>query len=121
MTRIYLFDEATQQNSIWNAQKNLNQFLKENITVNMQYLSISDNVQYFLSELYPFHYWFVYTYKNVSGSASHSWNCENCFAMLNVNGSYHILVAAIPRASVGNSTLVQDSYFTAGINKYNNA
>ena len=67
LNRIVQFDQAAQvpTNVIWNAQRNMNSFVKYTLTSQMNETVISKVPQDYLTNLAPSYRWMVYTYTSV--------------------------------------------------------
>jgi len=79
INRIMQFDQQAKDQALWNAQRNLNLFIKTNITAAMNTSTISDSVQSFLTTLTPSHRWLVLTYESINSAMDNSWRCQFCF------------------------------------------
>ena len=108
-------------NTLWNAQRNLNAFLNNEIDANSTYAQVASDVYNFYGFRFPESYWLVYVYENVKGQSQNSWKCKGCFATLNVKNKYNVIVASIPTDSVPNTDIVNNSTFDDMINNYDNA
>lgn len=108
-------------NSItWNAERNFRYFLLNNVTATDDYKSVSMKVAEFFMNLYPSRYWLTYAYQNVQGQSMNSWKCLYCFAALNVNSTYNIVVASIDKQAQPNTALINSTVFDTSINNYKN-
>ncbi|CDW77846.1 UNKNOWN [Stylonychia lemnae] len=120
--RIVAYDSLLQdqENINWNAERNLRLFLKEQVQAGMTHQDVSTKIQAYFTQMYPSRYWIVYTYDNIQGESVNSWKCKYCFAALNVQGAFNILMGSVDRNSVANTALINDPYFTSSINNYVN-
>lgn len=115
LNRIMQFDQTAKDNSLWNAQRNMNSFVKTNVTQTMNMSEVSEGAQQFLTKISPSYRWMIYTYTTVQSAQLNSWRCQSCFVTLNANGAgqgtFNILVIGVPLAGTGNTTLL--STFTS--------
>jgi len=85
----------------------------------MSYHDVAESVHTFFSSNYPSRYWIIYVYDNIQGESINSWRCKYCFAALNVNSSFNILMGSIDKKATPNTDLINDPYFN-NINNYVN-
>ena len=108
VNRVILLDKAAQDNSVWNAQRNLNSFIAKNVTSGQTAAVVSESAQTFLSNIIPSHRWIVYAYPVVFGAAANSWRCmqKTCFISVNASATYNMLVIGYPYSAYGNPDLL---------------
>lgn len=112
--------QSLNENSItWNAQRNLREYLKEEIADDATYVEVASQVQSIFNDIFPSRYWLVYAYQNVKGQSINAWDCVSCFAALNVKDKYNIVIASVNKNAVPNTDLIFSPVFD-NINDYSN-
>ncbi len=107
INRIVDFDQASKNNAIWNAQRNLNLFIARNITDQTLNKKLIADMSYdYLTQIIPTHRWMIYVYTSTASASANSWRCTNCFVSYNYRIPYSILVIGVPYSSFGNPSLL---------------
>lgn len=121
INRIMQFDQQAKDQALWNAERNLNLFIKTNITAAMNTSTISDSVQSFLTTLAPSHRWLVLTYESINSAKDNSWRCQFCFVAQDVAQAYSILVIGASFSWTGNTTLLAQFSHENVVDEYDTA